>query len=59
VVILAASPLAINSYFFVNGNRGAEQLIGRCILLSSVLSMVSMPLWILVLKMVLFLPVAS
>jgi len=59
VVILAASPLAINSYFFVNGNKEAEQLIGRCILLSCFLSMVSMPLWILVLKIVLFLPVAS
>jgi len=53
VVILAASPLAINSYFFVHGNRGAKLLIGRCILLSSFLSMVSMPLWVLALKIVL------
>ena len=59
VVILAASPLAINSYFFVSGNKEAEQLIGHCILVSSVLCMVSMPLWILTLKIVLFVSAAS
>jgi len=59
VVILAASPLAINSYFFVNGNKKAEQFIGRCILLSSFLCMVSMPLWIITLKIVFYLPTAS
>lgn len=51
LVILAASPLAINSYFFVGGDTEAELLVGRCIIQTSILSVISMPLWILVLNL--------
>jgi len=53
LVVLAASPLAINSYFFVNGDRTSERFIGRCIVMTSFASVVSMPLWIVMLNLLL------
>ncbi|NQZ33783.1 MAG: AEC family transporter [Oceanospirillaceae bacterium] len=57
LVILAASPLAINSYFFVNNDKKAQVLIGRSIIQSSLLSVISIPVWILILNMLL--PISS